>query len=179
MKKIIVSFLICPLIISCKQNPEKEMNELQTFIEKQNATDVVNSIFINTDERNWGEVEACFADTVKLDYTSMVGGEPALLIPQQIIESWKGILPGFESTHHQIGNCAVKIINNKADLSCYGTASHYLPVEVGDPLWIVDGTYDFHLINKKDEWKVDKMKFYFKYQTGNTNLPAAAQEKLK
>jgi hypothetical protein len=70
-------------------------------------------------------------------------------------------------------------INDAADLFYYGTASHYLPVEDGDPLWVVVGTYNFHLVKKNDEWKVDRMKFNFKYQSGNLNLPAAAQARVK
>lgn len=176
MNKIIFTLLLFLLVISCKQNSE---NELKTQIVKQDIIDVVNGIFINTDERKWAVVESYFADNVELDYTSMVGGKPASLTPKQIIESWKGILPGFESTHHKIGNYVVKNNNDQANLFCYGTASHYLPVEDGRPLWIVVGTYDFHLAKKNDEWKVDKMKFNYKYQSGNLNLPILASEKLK
>ena len=60
---------------------------------------------------------------------------------------------------------------------CYGTASHYFQNELGEDVWIVVGTYDFDLEKIDTEWKVKKMKFNFKYQDGNLELPKLVQEK--
>jgi len=38
----------------------------------------------------------------------MAGGQPANLTSGQIIDSWKGLLPGFDKTHHQLGNYLIE-----------------------------------------------------------------------
>lgn len=145
----------------------------------KSPTEVVTSLFIATDQNNWEEVIASFSEEVLLDYSSMTGNPAVKISPSAIVESWKGILPGFESTHHQIGNIIHTIDGNKAKVFCYGTATHYLTDENGN-VWTVVGSYDFELKSDKSEgWKISVMKFNFKYQDGNTALPQKAIEKLK
>lgn len=150
----------------------KDMQELE--VQK-----VVNMLFINTDNRNWETVENCFAEQVNLDYTSMIDGQPAQLKPEQITGSWKGVLPGFDFTHHQTGNFVTEVSDSTATVFCYGTASHYLANDTKNNLWIVVGSYDFGLKKVNNQWKINSMKFNYKFQDGNSDLPKLAQEKLK
>ncbi len=141
--------------------------------------DAVIQLFVNTDHRNWEQVEALFDDEVLLDYSSMSGSPAATLTPNQITTAWKGILPGFESTHHQIGNILSETSGNKAHVFCYGTATHFLTDDNGN-IWTVVGSYDFDLRKTSEgAWKVSSMTFNFKYQDGNTALPEKAINKLK
>lgn len=154
---------------------------LSTNLNAQNMNEVENTItklFVATDQQDWKTVEKCFAQEVILDYASMTGNPAVTLAPRAIIESWQGVLPGFEHTHHQLGNFLVKVENRKASVFCYGTATHYLTDSKGN-LWTVVGTYDFDLVKNGEDWQITKMKFNFKYQTGNTNLPQKAMEKAK
>ncbi len=135
---------------------------------------VVVQLFVATDQRDWQKVEASFVSEVLLDYSSMTGNPASKLTPSQIITSWKGILPGFEYTHHQLGNFLTTTEDSKANVFCYGTASHYLTDESGN-LWVVVGSYDFELEqDQRKEWRISSMKFNFKYQEGNLSLPAKA-----
>ena len=138
----------------------------------------VTALFVATDERDWSQVDQLFADEVLLDYSSMSGSPAATLTPEQIITAWKGILPGFQSTHHQVGNFMTKVEGKRAEVFCYGTASHYLP-EAGGDLWLVVGTYNFELSATGGSWEITSMKFNFKYQNGNTSLPGKAMENTK
>lgn len=136
----------------------------------------VIGLFVATDQRDWQAVEQSFNTEVVLDYSSMNGAPAATLSPEQITTAWKGILPGFEHTHHQLGNMSVSENGDKAQVFCYGTASHYLQDEAGNIWWVV-GTYNFDLIKEKDgTWKITSMKFNYKYQDGNTTLPAKAMK---
>ncbi|WP_082026432.1 nuclear transport factor 2 family protein [Flammeovirga sp. OC4] len=137
----------------------------------------VTQIFIATDQQDWERLEVIFANQVELDYSSMNGNPATTLSPQEITSAWKGILPGFTHTHHQLGNMISTIEDNKAQVFCYGTATHFLEDERGN-VWTVVGTYNFELVLISDEWKVSKMKFNFKYQDGNTSLPQKAIENI-
>ncbi len=138
----------------------------------ENINGVVVRLFVATDQRNWRAVEQCFAPKVTVDFSSMNGSPASLLTRQELVQSWKAVLPGFESTHHQLGNFITTAKSDSAHVFCYVTASHYLPHEDGS-LWTVVGSYDFDLTkNRSRQWEITKMAFNFKYQAGNTDLPA-------
>lgn len=148
-------------------------------MKSKQVQEAISRFFIAVDNRNWDDVRNLFADTVLLDYTSMVGGEPANLTSELIIESWKGLLPGFDCTHHQLGNFVINADLEIATAFCYGTATHYLKNDSGNNVWTVVGSYNFELISDASDWKISKMKFNLKYIDGNSSLPAMAQERLK
>lgn len=148
-------------------------------MDKQQAIETVNQLFIGVDERNWEQVSNVFADKVLLDYTSMAGGEPALLTSQQIIDSWKGVLPGFDKTHHQLGNYLVEGDSSSIKVFCYGTATHYLANESGKNVWTVVGTYNLELSEANGVLKITAMKFNMKYMDGNSDLAQMAQKRLQ
>jgi hypothetical protein len=145
----------------------------------QEIIETVTAVFISCDERNWQKLKEAFAGKVLLDYASLSGNPAASLSSEAIINAWKAIFPGFQHTHHQLGNFIVDQAGDSADVSCYGTATHYLPNDSGNNLWTVVGTYEFHCTKINGSWKADRMKFNFKYQEGNTDIPRMAAEKAK
>ena len=99
-----------------------------------------------------------------------MNGQPAATVtPAEIIQQWNAVLPGFDHTHHQIGNFLIDVTGETAHASCYGTATHYLEHEQGS-LWTVVGTYDFELKNVNNQWVITTMKFNYSYQSGNAEL---------
>lgn len=183
MKHIITVVTAILLLTACQnQTDNSELTSIKKEIKMEQETtkaeDAVKQIFIATDNKDWSKVESTFADKVVLDYESMSGQPSAELTPQQITDAWKTILPGFTFTHHQVGNFISNINGNKADVFCYGTATHYLEDKNGN-VWTVVGTYNFEVVKNSDKWQVSKMKFNYKYQDGNTALPQKAMEILK
>jgi hypothetical protein len=122
------------------------------------------------------KVQGAMAKEVYLDYTSLAGGSPATLSSEKIVENWKGVLPGFQSTHHQIGNFQVNVTGDKATATFSGLALHYLKGET----WTVIGIYNFDLVkNSNGGWSVEKMKLNLQKQDGNLELPALAIQNVK
>ncbi len=138
----------------------------------------IRTVFEQADARNWQAVEETFASKVLLDYTSMAGGEPLSLSPSEIITSWKTVLPGFESTHHQVGIFDIELKGDVAKANVHGLASHYLPNPAGD-VWTTVGTYDFELAKIGDSWKITLMRFNLRKQDGNTQLATLAQQAVQ
>lgn len=138
----------------------------------------ISKLFIASDQGDWETVQQCFAEQVILDYASMTGQAASTVTAQQITESWQSVLPGFEYTHHQLGNFIIqKATDSQASVFCYGTATHYIENEQ-ENLWTVVGSYNFDLEKYGSDWKITQMKFNFKYQLGNTNLPQLAISRL-
>jgi hypothetical protein len=147
-------------------------------MDKLKIIETVNQFFISVDYRDWKKVKTIFNDKVLLDYTSMTGGQPSVLTSDQIIDSWKGFLPGFDKTHHQIGNYLIETDSDLTKVFCYITATHYLDNESKNNLWIVVGSYDFELSMNDKNWRITKMKFNLKYTDGNNDLPKMAQDRV-
>jgi SnoaL-like domain len=135
----------------------------------------ITTLFGGADEHNWTKVENVMTQNVLLDYTSFVGGEPANLTPKQITDSWAGFLPGFDKTKHNLSDFNVVIHNETAIVTYTGKADHF----IGKEIWTVEGTYESELKKVNDTWLVSKLKFNFKQQTGNLDLPAEATKRMK
>jgi hypothetical protein len=181
MRKTIFLFLLISLLTGCQETNKKQTHEMTKpgNMDNHEIIETVNKLFISVDNRDWKNVKAIFNDTVLLDYTSMAGGQPAQLASDQIIDSWKSVMPGFDNTHHQVGNYIIETDSLVAKVFCYGTATHYLANESKKNLWTVVGSYDLELQTVGESWRITKMKFNLKYIDGNSELPKLAQERLK
>lgn len=147
----------------------QEMNKTKEIIK------TVGQIFNSTDAREWDKVAQSFAQEVLLDYTSLAGGQPVKLTPEQIVGSWKTVLPGFDKTRHMIGHFEVKMEDKQAKVTHFGTANHYLNGQT----WTVIGNYEEELTLIDDTWRVSAMKFNLEFIDGNTDLPRLAKERLE
>jgi hypothetical protein len=136
---------------------------------REQIADVVNTLFLATDARDWSRVEGCFASRVTFDMTSLAGGAPAELTPQQITAGWhSGLLP-IDAVHHQTGNHTVRVQGREATASCYGIAYHYRRTRSGRNTRVFVGSYDFHLVDEGG-WRIDLFRFNLKFVDGNLEL---------
>lgn len=169
MKKLFYIFGLSTLFLAgCSSECDWETHS--TIREKEKIVDRANRLFISTDNKDWQGVTECFTDSVLLDMTSLVGGDPALVASKSIIDAWDKGLSALKSVHHQSGNFLVEINNDEADLFCYAIATHYLPNRTTKNTRTFVGSYDMHLIKKDDDWKINKFKFNLKYIDGNLEL---------
>jgi len=143
-------------------------------METEKIIQTLTDVFEGADERNWQKVLDAMAATVLLDYSSLTGNPAALLPSSEIVETWKGFLPGFDKTHHQVFNFKVSENGNVAMVTFDGKADHFIDNQV----WTVEGAYDAEVMQLTSKWVVSKLKFNFSEQSGNSNLPALAIERL-
>lgn len=148
---------------------------MNNTIEKGRVIETVNRLFINTDNRDWPKVKALFAPRVLFDMTSLAGGQPATISPQEIVDGWDKGLKALKAIHHQAGNYLVDAKDNEATAFCYGVAWHYLPNKTGRNTRTFVGSYDFHLIKQDGEWIIDQFKFNLKFIDGNPALEKSEQ----
>jgi SnoaL-like domain len=150
-------------------------DKINKRMENQKAILSIIAIFKGADNHDWTSVENVMTKNVLLDYTSFTGGEPAMLTPKQITDSWAGFLPGFDNTDHQLTNFKVDINHTFATVTCEGKADHFIDEKV----WTVEGNYETELVQENDNWLVSKLKFNFSQQSGNLKLPAEATNCIK
>jgi hypothetical protein len=145
----------------------------QAAIEK-----VLQTMFTAVDQRDWATVKSTMADSVYINYSAL-GGEQAFKQPNEIIASWKGLLPGFERTIHQPHNFAVWVAGDRASATLDAIATHFLQTESGANFWTVFVGYDTEFIKQGDHWKLARIDVSLYQQAGNTGLPQLAIKNLQ
>jgi len=145
---------------------------LSNLIEKIRVVVIVNRLFINTDNGDWPRVKALFSSRVLFDMTSLSGGQPVTITPQEIVDGWDRGFRALRAIHLQAGNYLVFIRDNEAIVFCYGIVLHYLPNSTNWNTRILVGSYDIHLMRQEGEWKIDGFKFNLKFIKGNPDMEA-------
>lgn len=146
------------------------MTDLETLVAKDRIASCLHRLFTSTDRRDWTGVRACFADTVQFDMTSLAGGTPVVLTPQQITDAWEAALKPIEHVHHQVGNLEIHVREEVATAFCYGIALHHRIVANGDNVRRFVGSYDFELRALDRGWVISSFRFSAKFVDGNLEL---------
>lgn len=142
---------------------------VRALIEQNRIAQVITTLFVATDARDWARVRDSFAAAVTFDMTSLAGGAPQRLSPDQIVSGWQAGLEPLEAVHHQTGNLAIACTGAEATASCYGIAYHYRRTSTGRNTRVFVGSYDFHLL-LDGQWRIDLFRFNLKFIDGNLEL---------
>ena len=143
---------------------------IDTVTQSWRVQELITRLFVGTDRRDWAAVRRCFAPTVRFDMTSLAGGSPASLTPEQITSAWETGLAPIESVHHQAGNFLIDVRGDDATASCYGIALHYKKTASGRNVRTFVGSYDFALHYAGADWVITSFRFNLKFLDGNTEL---------
>lgn len=127
--------------------------------DRQAILDVVNGVAIHADLRQWDALRQLYADRVAIDYTSFVGGSPAEVAADDLIEGWKSGLGRYRATHHLLGNHCVTVEGETAEALVYVQATHWLPQPNGDSTWTVHGHYGYTLRQLAGRWQITQHTF--------------------
>lgn len=137
---------------------------------------LVNHFGIAIDLRDWAHFKSLFADTVDFDYSS-IGEVAATLHPDDITNTARKDLGGFQTTQHVITNHIVHLEGDKpnsmpslrANCQAHVRAMHFLPVE-GESMLEMGGYYEAELIRSDGAWKIKSWKFTILWSRGNEQL---------
>lgn len=138
---------------------------------------VLEKLFLAADEHDWATAKSVMADQVYTDYSAL-GGGAGVQTPEQIIEGWAGLLPGFERTVHQIHNFAIWVAGDRATSTFDGIAVHYLQVPEGENYWTVFAGYDTEFVRENGSWELARIDVSLYKIAGNESLPAAALQNV-
>ncbi|ACZ31925.1 conserved hypothetical protein [Xylanimonas cellulosilytica DSM 15894] len=132
--------------------------------------DTVTSLFWSSDHNDWARLTAVFADSVRLDYTALQGGEPADLAPADIVAGWRPLFEALDARQHLVANHLVTITGDTAVVTAAFQATHQWRGQT----WTLGGDYRFHLTRRAGRWAIDAMTMTPSWETGNPELASAA-----
>jgi SnoaL-like domain len=136
---------------------------------------VVSSIPLAVDLGRYDLVEWAFAPEIVIDYTSLWGGEPQRTTPAALMEAWRGLVPGFDATRHELRDVEARVDGRSAQASALVDGRHWL----GDALWRPIGVYRWTLEKRDGRWKVTAMTFALTQEIGDRGLVAIAAERVQ
>ncbi|MBF6341833.1 nuclear transport factor 2 family protein [Nocardia abscessus] len=139
-------------------------------MDRLDVIDTCTRMAWHADHREWDQLADVFTDQVRLDYTSLSGGEPVMLTPAQIVAAWQDTLGGFDATQHLITNHLVTIDGDSAVCTASFQATHRKSDALGASLWTLGGTYRFDLVRSGDEWRIGGVVMTAVWGDGNRGL---------
>ncbi|MEM7488439.1 MAG: nuclear transport factor 2 family protein [Pseudomonadota bacterium] len=134
---------------------------------------VVSSIPLAVDRAAYDLAEAAFAPEIVIDYTSLWGGEPVTMTPAELMTSWRGIVPGFDATWHELGPVTVEIDGDTATATAFVDGRHW----IDDRLWRPVGDYHWDLVRQDGDWRVTRMEFAMTEESGDRALAQEAMDR--
>jgi hypothetical protein len=135
--------------------------------------DVLPRMLHAIDALDWPAVRAAFAEQVRVDYTSLSGGEPETLPADDLVARWQGLLPGFDATQHMTGPVVLTDDDGDVRADTHVRGYHHLRGAEGGETWGVYGHYSARLA----DGKITEFRLQVLYQEGNLGLPALATER--
>ena len=138
---------------------------------KIEITEVVNRLFIHTDQKDWEKLKSLvFTHDVWFDMSSAGGGDPKQITAEEICSMWNQGFQGIDAVHHQAGNYLIDINGNNADVFAYSVATHYKENTTKGKVRVFTGSYDIALINNSEGWRINYFKYKLKFIDGNILL---------
>jgi hypothetical protein len=130
----------------------------------------------HADARDWDALGQVFADDVRLDYTSLQGGQPTTVSRDQLVQSWAGLLGNLAATQHLVTNHLVTVDGDQAVCTAAFQATHVLADTYGDPIWTLGGTYRFELGRDGSTWRITAVTMTATWASGNQHIMTMAAE---
>ena len=128
----------------------------------------INHFGIAIDLRDWKSFHGLFAETVDFDYSS-IGEVAATLHPDDITNTARKDLGGFQTTQHVITNHVIQLDGDNATCQAHVRAMHFLPSE-GESMLEMGGYYEAKLVRIAQDWKIKSWKFTILWSRGNEEL---------
>ncbi|GAB4031786.1 nuclear transport factor 2 family protein [Spirosoma gilvum] len=148
------------------------MDSTQAAIQdKFEITELVNRLFMYTDDRNWpGLQNDVFTTDVYLDMESNGGAPPGTVTAKSITEGWAQGFLGVDAVHHQAGHYLITLNGDQADVYGYAVATHYRTAAIHGKTRTFVGSYDIKAERTANGWRINHLKYNLKYADGNASL---------
>ena len=135
---------------------------MSTFSTRDEIIEIANRLFIYTDAQEWEKLSTeVFTELVTFDMSSVTGAPAKQMLASEICAMWKEGFKGIDAIHHQAGNYLVTVKDERADVFCYATATHY--IKENSHLKVFVGSYKLDLIRRKSGWRINGFRYNVKY----------------
>ncbi|WP_298835817.1 nuclear transport factor 2 family protein [uncultured Roseobacter sp.] len=146
---------------------------VENLVDHAEMIRIADTIDAAVDAKDWALARSLFVDEIQVDFTSLVGGAPATIPADALIEGWSANLTDEKASFHLRGNHRITFENaGTATMVSHGYAWNRmergaLTENGGNALWEVWGTYEHSFVRTEEGWRVDGMSFFATAERGN------------
>ena len=154
------------LASGCRQ--EADLTEPR---DQKQITDLVNRLFMYTDDQNWLGLQAeVFTPNVRFDMSSAGAGPPRTITALELTRTWDQGFEGLDQVHHQAGHYLITVNGDQADVYAYSVATHYRAAATRGNTRTIVGSYDLIAERTTNGWRLSQFKYNLKYMDGNLTM---------
>ncbi|MEM6608082.1 MAG: nuclear transport factor 2 family protein [Pseudomonadota bacterium] len=145
----------------------------ELLIDHAELVRIADAIDAGVDAKDWAFTRSLFTDEIEVDFTSLVGGAPAKIPADSLIEGWAGNLTAEKTSFHLRGNHRITFHDRQnATMLSHGYAWNQMArggrdENGGNPMWEVWGVYSHSFVRAPDGWKVNAMSLSVTAERGN------------
>jgi hypothetical protein len=135
--------------------------------DKEMIKEVVTSVAVYQDMRQWEKLMDCFVRKPFIDNKSLSGEVPAVISKSRLIDSWRREIGSyFYSTRHFIRRLAVRMVSSRRARVVTSVENiHYVADRGERYAWTVRGTVEYIVIKTTNgSWKISQMIFHLQDQ---------------
>ena len=145
-----------------------------TLVDRLELVRIADALDAAVDAKDWTLARSFFTDTINVDFTSLVGGEPARIPADGLIAGWSANLTEEKTSFHLRGNHRLTFTgSDSATMLSHGYAWNRMERGAekengGEALWEVWGTYRHDFKRSADGWRITGIAFNATAQRGNS-----------
>jgi hypothetical protein len=156
----------------------------ESTAERSAVVDLFARMLRAVDARDWETAQACFADDVDADYSS-IGGVDSVVPADDLGAGWAENLGRLDATHHLLGEPTVDL---DLDLDA-GRAIGRAPFQAqhvltpggdehddGPITWLLGGRYAFDCVRGDEGWLIEGLTMTAVWDTGDPEIFASATD---
>ena len=147
---------------------------LQRLADEAELARIPAEIEIAVDRKDWAKARTFFAQEVRVDFTSLIGGQPATILSDALMRGWGSNLKGDKESLHMRGQPLITIEGDRARIYSNGYAWNRKPgaPDGSGDLWEVWGNYTHELTRSAAGWKVTGFTFVNTHERGSNWVKA-------
>lgn len=141
------------------------------FKEREQIKELVNTLFISIDNKDWKTTVEVFTEEVDFDLSSMNYGPAGKISCDLIAEIFKDNLTQYDHIHHQTGDFRINYSDDGAEVFCYVVVFFYKDsAPKNNKVKRFVGSYEFKVERVASIDKISSIKYNLKFVDGNTNI---------
>ena len=165
-------------LIACTSGEAETSSVVNVQNDRQILIDIANGLDVAVDAKDWAAARSYFADDVRVDFTSLAGGEPATIASDDLIGGWRANLFEEKPSFHLRGNHLVELNGDAASMTSHGYAwnKYDALADKGGAFWEVWGVYEYDFARIDGVWNITAFTFRATHQRGNAAVPGAPKQ---
>lgn len=150
------------------------MSDPHSLRDREDLRDTVLKFATAVDTIDMALYRSAFAEDCEYDLSAFNGQPPVTVKAADWAAGIEPFLRGFDATQHLLSNFVFEIAGDRATVTAYVQAEHFLVNDQGGDSATLGGHYDFGLARTPEGWRIDRFKLTATWHRGNQGIYALA-----